>query len=354
MKMSRAVATVKELDGNHCLISRLAAWTVLFLMMAMMMVMPGQEASADSIYVQDQAGVLNDEVKNDIRVLNKSMESSKYKAQLLVVTVKTIPDDESIEDFSMEIAQKNKPGDGDKDTGLVYLVVTDQHQDRLEVGRGMESVIPDTLANHILEARTSYYQQGDWNGGMKAVLNGVMNAVKNGEANDGESADDGSKSRGFPLKMVLIILGIIVLALVFLAVLYSIFRTNDDDDDYSSTDYYQPRIVSDTNEVDDEDEEEYHPHYREDRSRHEDDDDDNLGRTLLTAAAINAVANSHHEDDNDHEDDHDDDSSSWNSESGSSSSHYDSSSFSFDSPSFDSFDSFGGGDFGGGGASGSW
>lgn len=339
--MSRAVATVKELDGNHCLISRLAAWTVLFLMMAMMMVMPGQEASADSIYVQDQAGVLNDEVKNDIRVLNKSMESSKYKAQLLVVTVKTIPDDESIEDFSMEIAQKNKPGDGDKDTGLVYLVVTDQHQDRLEVGRGMESVIPDTLANHILEARTSYYQQGDWNGGMKAVLNGVMNAVKNGEANDGESADDGSKSRGFPLKMVLIILGIIVLALVFLAVLYSIFRTNDDDDDYSSTDYYQPRIVSDTNEVDDEDEEEYHPHYREDRHRHEeDDDDDNLGEALLTAAAINAVANSHHEDD------YHADSSSWTSGFGSSSS-----SSSFDSP---SFDSFGGGDFGGGGASGSW
>lgn len=346
--MSRAVATVKELDGSHRLISRLAAWSVLVLMMAMMMVMPGQDASADSIYVQDQAGVLNDEVKNDIRVLNKSMESSKYKAQLLVVTVRTIPDGESIEDYSMEIAQKNRPGDGDKDTGLVYLVVTDQHQDRLEVGRGMESVIPDTLANHILEARTSYYQQGDWNGGMKAVLNGVMNAVRNGEANDGEPADDGSKSRGFPLKMVLIILSIIVLALVVLAVLYRIFRTNDDDD-YSSTDYYQPRIVSDTDEVDDEDEEEYHPHYREDdeyRRRHEeDDDDDNLGSALLTAAAINAVANSHHEDDDYH-----DDSSSWTS----SSSNDDSSSFSFDSPSFDSFDSFGGGDFGGGGASGSW
>ena len=335
--MSRAVATVKEPDGNQRLISRLAAWSVLVLMMAMMMVMPGQEASADSIYVQDQAGVLNDEVKNDIRVLNKSMESSKYKAQLLVVTVRTIPDGEAIEDFSMEIAQKNRPGDGDKDTGLVYLVVTDQHQDRLEVGRGMESVIPDTLANHILEARTSYYQQGDWNGGMKAVLNGVMDAVRNGEANDGGPADDGSKSRGFPLKMVFIILCIIVLALVVLAVLYRIFRTNDDDD-YSSTDYYQPRIVSDTNEVDDEDEEEYHPHYREDRRRHEEeDDDDNLGSALLTAAAINAVANSHHEDD---------DSSSWTSGFGSSSS-----SSSFDSP---SFDSFGGGDFGGGGASGSW
>lgn len=343
--MSRAVATAKEPDDNHRLISRMAAWSVLVLMMAMMMVMPGQDASADSIYVQDQAGVLNDEVKNDIRVLNKSMESSKYRAQLLVVTVRTIPDGESIEDFSMEIAQKNRPGDGDKDTGLVYLVVTDQHQDRLEVGRGMESVIPDTLANHILEARTSYYQQGDWNGGMKAVLNGVMDAVRNGEANDGGSADDGAKSRGFPLKMVFIILCIIVLALVVLAVLYRIFRTNDDDD-YFSTDYYQPRIVSDTNEVDDEDEEEDHPHYREDRRRHEeeDDDDDNLGRTLLTAAAINAVANSHHEDD-----DHDD-SSSWTS----SSSNDDSSSFSFDSPSFDSFDSFGGGDFGGGGASGSW
>lgn len=344
--MSRAVATVKEPDDSQRLISRLAAWSVLVLMMAMMMVMPGQEASADSIYVQDQSGVLNDEVKNDIRVLNKSMESSKYKAQLLVVTVRTIPDDEAIEDFSMEIAQKNRPGDGDKDTGLVYLVVTDQHQDRLEVGRGMESVIPDTLANHILEARTSYYQQGDWNGGMKAVLNGVMNAVRNGEANDGGPADDGSKSRGFPLKMVFIILCIIVLALVVLAVLYRIFRTNDDDD-YSSTDYYQSRIVSDTNEVDDEDEGEDHPHYREDRRRHEeeDDDDDNLGRTLLTAAAINAVANSHHEDDDDH-----DDSSNWTS----SSSNDDSSSFSFDSPSFDSFDSFGGGDFGGGGASGSW
>lgn len=343
--MSRAVATVKEPDGNQRLISRLAAWSILVLMMAMMMVMPGQDASADSIYVQDQAGVLNDEVKNDIRVLNKSMESSKYKAQLLVVTVRTIPDGEFIEDFSMEIAQKNRPGDGDKDTGLVYLVVTDQHQDRLEVGRGMESVIPDTLANHILEARTSYYQQGDWNGGMKAVLNGVMDAVRNGEANDGGSADDGAKSGGFPLKMVFIILCIIVLALVVLAVLYRIFRTSDDDD-FSSTDYYQPRIVSDTNEVDDEDEEEYHSHYREDRRRHEEDDDNaDVGRALLTAAAISAVANSHHEDDDDH-----DDSSSWTS----SSSNDDSSSFSFDSPSFDSFDSFGGGDFGGGGASGSW
>lgn len=266
-------------------------------------------AHADNIYVRDNAGVLSENVKDEIRNFNKKMESSDSGAQLLVVTVDSIPDGQNIEDYSMSLAEKYKPGDGSKDTGLVYVVAVNDHKDRLEVGYGLEEIIPDSMASRILQSRTDAYRSGDWNAGVEAVVNGISEQIMNPKQGEYEYRDDGDSGAFLTaLKIFLAIVLTIGIGGLIVMIIGGILESNDVYGD--GTDYYTPSIGDEA---------------------------------VISTAAASAVAGSSRR----RHDDDDDDSITPTSSSYSSSNDYSSSSFS-------SFDSFGGGSFGGGGASGSW
>lgn len=273
-------------------------------------------ANADSIYVRDNAGVLSENVKNNIRDFNKKLEASDSGAQLLVVTVDSIPDGQSIEDYSMSIAEKYKPGDGSKDTGLVYVVAVKDHKDRLEVGYGLEDLIPDGAASRILQSRTDAYRKGDWNAGVEAVVNGISNQIKNPKQGGYYEYRDDNGNVDFSgfLTGLKIIFAIVIAASLIALVAMIIRRISRRYDVYGDgTDYYSRPIRY-----------------------------DDAVESLGAAAVVGAAAESSRHDD--------DDDDAFNS----SSSSFRSDDDDYGSSSFSSFDSFGGGSFGGGGASGSW
>lgn len=105
----------------------------------------------NNIFVSDNAKILDKEVKRKIYELNKQLAASTEGAQLEVVTVKNLPNGESIESYANTIFNQLGIGDKEKNNGVLYLIALEDREFRLEVGYGLEGLIPDGAASDIIE-----------------------------------------------------------------------------------------------------------------------------------------------------------------------------------------------------------
>lgn len=164
------------------------------------------------IFVRDGANVLSDSTEQYIRQSNEKWEKDgKLPAQLLVVTADKVPDGQTIEEWSIRLAEKYKPGDKEKDTGLVYVVAVDDHKDRLEVGYGLEDKIPDAMAAKMIKEAEAEYKQGDYDAGVKALVKAVGDQLYG----DGWTPSKDARHRLSPsvLIIVFLVLGAVCLIL---------------------------------------------------------------------------------------------------------------------------------------------
>ncbi len=97
--------------------------------------------------------------------------------QLALLTVQSLRG-ESIEGFSMAVAEHWKLGHKGKDDGLILLVVPAEHKMRIEVGYGLEGVIPDAVAARVIrEQLAPAFRRGDFAGGIDAAFGVLMHAA---------------------------------------------------------------------------------------------------------------------------------------------------------------------------------
>ena len=91
-------------------------------------------------------------------------------AQVAVLTIPSL-DGEVLEDFSLRVVETWKLGQKDVDDGALFLIVRDDRRLRIEVGYGLEGVIPDILAGRILnDVVLPRFRAGEFDAG---VANGV-------------------------------------------------------------------------------------------------------------------------------------------------------------------------------------
>jgi uncharacterized protein len=88
------------------------------------------------------------EVRN-LEAKLKAFEDST--SNQIVVLIMSSLDGEDLEDFSMEVAESWKIGQKGKDNGVILLFFMEDHKDRIEVGYGLEAVLPDIVAGWILD-----------------------------------------------------------------------------------------------------------------------------------------------------------------------------------------------------------
>jgi uncharacterized protein len=82
---------------------------------------------------------------------------------------------ETIETYTIRVAETWKLGRKGKDDGLLLLIAKNDRHVRIEVGYGLEGVIPDAIAKRIIsEVITPRFQRGDYYGGIKAGLDAIM------------------------------------------------------------------------------------------------------------------------------------------------------------------------------------
>lgn len=96
-------------------------------------------------------------------------------AVLLVPT--TAP--ETIEQYSIRVVDQWRLGRKGVDDGLLLIVAKQDRTLRIEVGYGLEGVVPDALANRVIdEVIVPYFRAGDFAAGIQAGLGRLMGLIE--------------------------------------------------------------------------------------------------------------------------------------------------------------------------------
>ncbi|WP_375089586.1 YgcG family protein [Peribacillus sp. RS7] len=101
------------------------------------------------IYVQDFAGVLDDQEKSELIELGKRLDDAT-KAQISVLTVDSM-EGSVIEEYSVEALRSFKLGDSELDNGVLIVLAMEEQKIRIEVGYGLEGAITDIKSGQILD-----------------------------------------------------------------------------------------------------------------------------------------------------------------------------------------------------------
>jgi uncharacterized protein len=175
-------------------------------------------------YVVDLAGIIRDDVRKQLDTYLTELER-KTTAQVLVLTVQSL-DGESIEGFSLRTAEKWKLGQKGKDNGVLIVVAVKDRKYRLEVGYGLESVLPDSMVGSIgREYLVPYFRKGDYSTGIFTATLAVIQTI---------ASHEGVQMTGFPgirtingdyVRKPVGILGTILLIVLFLIAVI-LFVTN--------------------------------------------------------------------------------------------------------------------------------
>jgi uncharacterized protein len=130
-----------------------------------------------SARVTDLTGTLTAEQQSALERKLAAFESAKGSQLAVLIVPSTQP--EEIEEYSIRVVDAWKLGRKGVDDGALLLVAKDDHRVRIEVGRGLEGVLTDALANRILDETVKpAFRQGNFYGGIDAGLDQMMKLVQ--------------------------------------------------------------------------------------------------------------------------------------------------------------------------------
>jgi uncharacterized protein len=144
----------------------LSRWlAVVLLIFAPSVVLTAESVSslpAPTGYVSDFAGVLSPSTKAGVENLCFQVDRQAH-AQIAVVTIKTLDNDQPIDEFAVALEEKWKVGAKGTDRGVLMLVVMNPRKYRIEVGYGLEGILNDAKVGDIGRSMVPSLSQGDYN-----------------------------------------------------------------------------------------------------------------------------------------------------------------------------------------------
>lgn len=139
--------------------------------------------------VQDHAGILDQTTESRIAAYNEAFKALPDAPALLVVTIDELPDDESLESYTLKTAEDVGVGEEGKDNGIVYLIAVDERKARMEVGYGLEGTVTDAAADDITDDTVKdHYRDGDYDAGVTRVLANLGKTLNDGKTLTVENA----------------------------------------------------------------------------------------------------------------------------------------------------------------------
>lgn len=113
---------------------------------------------------------------------NKLAAFETQKGSQIAVLIVPTTGPKDIAEFGIEVADLWQIGRKGVDDGVILIVAKDDRKLRLEVGYGLEGVIPDAVAKRVIaETITPYFKDGDYAGGIDAGVMQLMTLIE-GEA----------------------------------------------------------------------------------------------------------------------------------------------------------------------------
>jgi len=150
--------------------------------------------------VNDIAGLLKPSTFVELESILKAHEDSTSN-QVAVLIISSL-EGESLEEYSIRVAETWRLGQKGKDNGVLLLVARDDRKVRIEVGRGLEGDLTDQICGMIIRHEiVPRFRDGDFDGGVRAGVLAILAAIQGSykaEANE-ESGSLPARVAGFLL-----------------------------------------------------------------------------------------------------------------------------------------------------------
>jgi len=157
--------------------------------------------------VTDLSGTLSVQQITELESRLAALEAKKG-SQIAVLIVPTL-EGEDIAQYGIRVGEKWKIGRAKVDDGVILIVAKNDRKLRIEVGYGLEGVIPDAIAKRVIaETITPPFQAGDFYGGIAAGV-GQLEKLIDGEPLPAPTQSNQSSRSGESL-LPLLVIGFVV------------------------------------------------------------------------------------------------------------------------------------------------
>jgi uncharacterized protein len=129
----------------------------------------------------------------------------------LVVLMVPSTQQEPIEAYSLRVAEKWRIGRKGQDNGALFLIAKNDRKMRIEVGYGLEGVLPDVTANRIIrEDVAPAFRDGKFAAGINAGVDRIIAVVGGEKASPVTEVAAKARRGGFDIEQILFVLFFVV------------------------------------------------------------------------------------------------------------------------------------------------
>ncbi|MDR0877746.1 MAG: TPM domain-containing protein [Treponema sp.] len=176
-------------------------------------------------FINDFAGVLRVDDSKEIERFTTILKE-KTGSELAVVTVQSFQPYGSIEEYVVALFEKWGIGRKDADDGVLLILAMDERKVKIEVGYGLEGLIPDSVAGRILDtAVIPDFQRGDFSGGLVKGASAIVSLIAKDRGVDlsdlnlgAQEIPEATKKPGGPGPMAFIV--IVYIIIVALSIIF--------------------------------------------------------------------------------------------------------------------------------------
>jgi uncharacterized protein len=127
--------------------------------------------------VVDNAGILAPTTEN---ILNQQLRQHEDSTgnQVAVLTIESL-EGYAIEDYSIAVAREWALGTEEFDNGVLLIIAVQDRRMRIEVGFGLEGVLPDATADRIIRHEMKpKFRDGDFDAGVRSGVSAILEAIE--------------------------------------------------------------------------------------------------------------------------------------------------------------------------------
>jgi uncharacterized protein len=152
---------------------------ILFLTILFLMPHPLQALDAPHLTgrVNDYAGMLSPEAASLLEQKLAAFERDQT-TQIVVLTIPSLQGDD-IDQFTIRVADRWKIGQKGTDNGVLLVIAQAERKVRIEVGMGLQGVLPDITAGRIIrDIMRPHLKAGNFDHGIDVGVDGIIAATK--------------------------------------------------------------------------------------------------------------------------------------------------------------------------------
>lgn len=174
-------------------------------------------------YVNDFADVIDSQTKAQIEDLCTQIDQ-KAHAQISLVTINSL-DGSDIESYAVDLFHKWGVGAKGSDRGVLILYVIKDHRARVEVGYGLEPILPDGKVGGFQREAIPLMRSGDYSQALFLVTSRIADVIASDAGIQITHARTRAPTRQPQQEVHISFGGIVILIIIFLIILATPLRS---------------------------------------------------------------------------------------------------------------------------------